>query len=57
MSGRGIGRRHQVRRGISSGNRKERDNFEELDKHGKIIVKRNRMAGRGLNSQGKSAGS
>lgn len=57
MSGRGIGERHQVRRGISSGNRKERDNFEELDKHGKIIVKRNRMAGRGLNSQGKSAGS
>lgn len=46
-----------MRAGISSGNRKERDSFEEPDKRGKIIVKRNRVAGRGLNSQGKSAGS
>ena len=45
-----------MRAGIWSGNRKKRDNFEELDIHGKIIVKRNRVAGRGLNSQGKSAG-
>lgn len=31
MSGRGIGGKHAVRARISSGNRKERDNFEEPD--------------------------
>ena len=57
MSGWGIGGRQAVLAGISSGDRKERDKFKEPDKHGKIIVKRNRVTGRGLNSQGKSAGS
>ena len=41
---------------MKSGNGKDSENFEELNKHGKIIVKRRRVARRGLNSPGKSGG-
>ena len=41
---------------VKSGNGKDSENFEELNKHGKIIVKRRRVARRGLNSPGKSGG-
>jgi hypothetical protein len=46
MSGACIGGRPEVRAGILSENRKERDTVEELDKYGQIIVKRNRVARR-----------
>jgi hypothetical protein len=39
VSGAGNGGRPEVHAGNLSGNRKERDGVEELDKHGQIIVK------------------